>query len=129
MRSAFSSWTHGLRGAWLESSPMRWAFAYFFFLLTGYYVLRPVRDALGSTQNLQWLFTGTFIAMLLLQPLYGALVSRYTRRVFLPVVYTVFIACLLFFYWAFQQPLAWRSGAFFIWVTVFNLIEIGRAHV
>lgn len=103
---------------------MRWAFAYFFFLLTGYYVLRPVRDALGSTQNLQLLFTGTFISMLLLQPLYGALVSRYPRRVFLPVVYAVFIVCLLFFYWAFQQPLPWRSGAFFIWVAVFNLFAV-----
>lgn len=103
---------------------MRWAFAYFFFLLTGYYVLRPVRDALGSTQNLQLLFTGTFISMLLLQPLYGALVSRYPRRVFLPVVYVVFIACLLFFYWAFHQPFAWRSGAFFIWVAVFNLFAV-----
>lgn len=103
---------------------MRWAFAYFFFLLTGYYVLRPVRDALGSTQNLQLLFTGTFISMLLLQPFYGALVSRYPRRVFLPVVYLIFIACLLFFYWAFQQPFAWRSGAFFIWVAVFNLFAV-----
>jgi len=124
MNDALAKWTNGLRGAWSESSPMRWAFAYFFFLLTGYYVLRPVRDALGSTQNLQLLFTGTFISMLLLQPLYGALVSRYPRRVFLPVVYAVFIACLLFFYWAFHQPFAWRSGAFFIWVAVFNLFAV-----
>jgi len=124
MQDTFINRALGLRSAWVESRPMRWAFAYFFFLLTGYYVLRPVRDALGSTQNLQWLFTGTFIAMLLLQPLYGALVSRYPRRVFLPLVYGVFIACLLFFYWAFQQPFAWRNGAFFIWVAVFNLFAV-----
>jgi AAA family ATP:ADP antiporter len=124
MNDALARWASGLRSAWSESSPMRWAFAYFFCLLTGYYVLRPVRDALGSTQNLQLLFTGTFISMLLLQPVYGALVSRYPRRVFLPVVYAVFIACLLFFYWAFHQPFAWRSGAFFIWVAVFNLFAV-----
>jgi AAA family ATP:ADP antiporter len=124
MNDALAKWTGGLRSAWSESSPMRWAFAYFFCLLTGYYVLRPVRDALGSTQNLPLLFTGTFISMLLLQPVYGVLVSRYPRRVFLPMVYAVFIACLLFFYWAFHQPLAWRSGAFYIWVAVFNLFAV-----
>ena len=93
----------GFRGwlAELESPAFLWSFLYFFLLLTAYYVLRPVRDALGSTQNLQWLFSGTFVVMLLLQPIYGALVSRFPRRVFLPVVYAVFIACLGFFYWAF----------------------------
>lgn len=124
MSNALSSWTRGLYAAWGESRPLRWAFAYFFFLLTGYYVLRPVRDALGSTQNLQLLFTGTFVSMLLLQPLYGALVSRYPRRVFLPLVYLVFIACLLFFYWAFHRDFAWRSGVFFVWVAVFNLFAV-----
>ena len=96
---------------------LRWAFLYFFFLLTGYYVLRPVRDAMGAVADveavfspatiawfaargiaigdftLQALFTGTFIGMLVLQPVYGWLVSRFPRRVFLPVVYLAFIAC------------------------------------
>src|SRR5687768_8781831 len=100
-----------LRGALREFPPLIWSFLYFFFLLTGYYVLRPVRDAMGASGDVeavfpstlvQWaadrgwalgdltiqlLFTGTFIAMLLLQPAYGALVSRYPRRVFLPVLY------------------------------------------
>lgn len=87
----------GLRGALRDFPPLLWAALYFFFLLTGYYILRPVRDAMGSTQNLQLLFTGTFICMLLLQPVYGAIVSRYARRVFLPVVYLFFITCLVGF--------------------------------
>ena len=116
----------GFRGwlAELESPAYLWSFLYFFLLLTAYYVLRPVRDALGSTQNLQWLFSGTFVVMLLLQPIYGALVSRFPRRVFLPVVYAVFIACLGFFYWAFHYDFGWRSAAFFIWVAVFNLFAV-----
>jgi AAA family ATP:ADP antiporter len=116
----------GFRGwlAELESPAFLWSFLYFFLLLTAYYVLRPVRDALGSTQNLQWLFSGTFVVMLLLQPIYGALVSRFPRRVFLPVVYAVFIACLGFFYWAFHYDFGWRSAAFFIWVAVFNLFAV-----
>ena len=116
----------GFRGwlAELDSPAFLWSFLYFFLLLTAYYVLRPVRDALGSTQNLQWLFSGTFVVMLLLQPIYGALVSRFPRRVFLPVVYAVFIACLGFFYWAFHYDFGWRSAAFFIWVAVFNLFAV-----
>jgi AAA family ATP:ADP antiporter len=73
---------------------------------------------------LQVLFTGTFLAMLLLQPAYGALVSRFPRRVFLPVVYLVFIACLLGFWWAFDTGAAGRGAVFFIWTAVFNLFAV-----
>jgi ATP:ADP antiporter, AAA family len=114
----------GLREALREFPPLLWAALYFYCLLTGYYILRPVRDALGSTQNLQLLFTGTFIAMLLLQPVYGALVSRFPRRVFLPVVYLFFLACLVGFWWLLGQDYAWRSAVFFIWVAVFNLFAV-----
>lgn len=114
----------GLRDALRDFPPLLWAALYFFCLLTGYYILRPVRDALGSTQNLQWLFTGTFICMLLLQPVYGAIVSRYARRVFLPVVYLFFIACLICFWWVFNRDYAWKNAVFFIWVAVFNLFAV-----
>jgi AAA family ATP:ADP antiporter len=114
----------GLREALRDFPPLLWAALYFFCLLTGYYILRPVRDALGSTQNLQLLFTGTFICMLLLQPVYGALVSRFPRRVFLPLVYLFFIACLMAFWWVFNQDYAWKSAVFFIWVAVFNLFAV-----
>lgn len=114
----------GLRDALRDFPPLIWAALYFFCLLTGYYILRPVRDAMGSTQNLQWLFTGTFICMLLLQPVYGAIVSRYARRVFLPVVYLFFIACLIGFWWVFNRDYAWKNAVFFIWVAVFNLFAV-----
>lgn len=114
----------GLRGALRDFPPLIWAALYFFFLLTGYYILRPVRDAMGSTQNLQLLFTGTFICTLLLQPVYGAIVSRYARRVFLPLVYLFLIACLIGFWWIFNREYAWKNTVFFIWVTVFNLFAV-----
>jgi len=136
------------RAALGTSPPLWWAMLYFFCLLCGYYVLRPVRDAMGASSDaaavfpeslialggrwgievgdftLQLLFTGTFIAMVLLQPLYGALVSRFPRRVFLPAVYLVFIACLLGFWWAFDSGIAGRGAVFFIWVAVFNLFAV-----
>ncbi|MGS1078144.1 NTP/NDP exchange transporter [Pseudoxanthomonas beigongshangi] len=132
----------------VDSPALWWSLLYFFCLLSGYYVLRPVRDAMGASGDvaavfparligwagqhgidlkdftLQVLFTGTFVCMVLLQPIYGALVSRFPRRVFLPVVYLAFIACLGFFYWAFNRELPGRGAAFFIWVAVFNLFAV-----
>ena len=79
--------------------------------------------ALGDF-TLQVLFTGTFICMVALQPVYGLLVSRFPRRIFLPVVYLVFIACLLGFYVAFHREMPGRGAAFFIWLAVFNLFAV-----
>ncbi len=130
------------------SPPLLWAFLYFFCLLTGYYVLRPVRDAMGASADaqaifppalieafarhglaageftLQVLFTITFLVMLLLQPAYGLLVSRFPRRVFLPVVYLFFIVTLLLFYLAFDSGMPGRGMTFFVWIAVFNLFAV-----
>src|SRR2546425_5669409 len=76
-----------------ELSALAWAFAYFFLLLCSYYLLRPVRDALAveaGTEKLQWLFTGTFAAMLALVPAFGWLCARLPRARLLPVVYAFF---------------------------------------
>jgi AAA family ATP:ADP antiporter len=109
-----------------EGVALLWSFVYFFALLCGYYTIRPVRDAMGAVHALEWLFTATFVVMLLLQPLYAALVGRFPRRVFLPVVYGFFILCLLGFYvlLAADTGASWRSGAFFVWVAVFNLFAV-----
>ena len=131
-----------------ESPPLLWSFLYFFCLLSGYYVLRPVREAMGASSDvaavfppamieffaarglplkdltLQVLFTMTFLIMLALQPVYGALVSRYPRRIFLPVVYGFFIVTLLLFYAAFNSGMPGRGMAFFLWLTVFNLFAV-----
>jgi AAA family ATP:ADP antiporter len=107
-----------------EGAALAWSFVYFFCLLTGYYVLRPVRDAVGADYQLQLLFTATFLCMVALTPIYGALVSRYPRRVFLPVVYGFFVACLLLFHLAFRFDVPFRAPVFFVWVAVFNLFAV-----
>ena len=114
---------------WIEAQPGEWAafawsFLYFFALLTGYYVMRPVRDAMAAVGDLRWLFTATFVCMLLLTPVYGGLVARFPRRVFLPVVYGFFILCLVGFYFAFDSDAPWRGPVFFVWVAVFNLFAV-----
>jgi len=107
------------------------SFVYFFCVLAAYYMIRPVRDqlgaAVGSTQ-LPWFYAATFLATLLLTPVFAWLVARYPRRVVVPVVYGFFIACLLAF-----VPLFTTAGLpspralgilFFVWISVFNLFVV-----
>jgi AAA family ATP:ADP antiporter len=112
-----------------EIAALAWSFLYFFSLLCGYYILRPLRDEmgiLGGVKNLPWVFTGTFIAMLAVVPLFGWVSSRYPRRRFLPLVYGFFILNLLLFYFLFviEVSQAHVAQAFFIWVSVFNLFVV-----
>ncbi|MFI4970902.1 MAG: NTP/NDP exchange transporter, partial [Lysobacterales bacterium] len=107
------------------------AFAYFFCVLAAYYVIRPVRDqlsaAVGSTA-LPLFYAATFVATLALTPLFGALVARYRRSVFVPIVYLFFIAGMLAFIPLFQAQDAIGArllgSAFFVWVSVFNLFVV-----
>ncbi len=108
---------------------MLWSFAYFFCLLAGYYILRPLRDEMGvagGVRNLQWLFTATFLVMLAAVPLYGALVARLPRRRFIPVVYHFFVANLAIFWLLlaldYERPIVAR--VFFVWVSVFVLFAV-----
>jgi len=136
------------REALAASPPLLWSFVYFFCLLSGYYVLRPVREAMMAASDmqtifppawiewfaghgielrafvLQFVFTSVFFIMLVLQPVYGWLVSRWPRRVFLPVVYGFFIVSLLGFYAMYQQDVPGRGIAFIIWLTIFNLFAV-----
>jgi AAA family ATP:ADP antiporter len=104
-----------------EQPALAWAFAYFFLLLASYYVLRPVRDAMAvqvGAKALQALFMYTFLAMLALVPVYGWLCAKLPRAKFLPVVYGIFIANLLAFYF-------WPDPkVFFVWLSVFNLFAV-----
>lgn len=105
------------------------SFIYFFSLLCAYYIIRPLRDEmgiLGGINNLPWVFTGTFLVILAMVPLYGWVSSRYPRRQFLPLVYSFFILNLLFFYtlFYFEVSPAHIAQSFFIWVSVFNLFVV-----
>ena len=102
-----------------EMPALLWSFAYFFALLCSYYILRPLREEMGiagGVENLQWLFTGTFLAMLVAVPAFGALVARLPRRRFVPLVYHFFAVNLLVFYLLLELDIAtvWVARAFYI---------------
>ena len=104
------------------------AFSYFFFLLAGYFMLRPIRGTVAAnhSESLHLLYTGTFISMLLLVPVFGWLVSRFRRGRFIPGIYLFFISNLIFFVFAFkgEATLDWVQYAFYIWLSVFNLFVV-----
>jgi AAA family ATP:ADP antiporter len=112
-----------------ETAAMLFGFAYFFCLLCGYYLLRPLRDAMGligGVGNLQWLFTATFVSMLVLVPVFGAIATRWPPQRFIPYVYRFFALNVLIFGALFATGIAEVavSRIFFVWISVFNLFVI-----
>ena len=112
-----------------ERAAAIWSFAYFFTLLAGYYVLRPLRDQMGiagGVRNLPWLFTATFVTLLIAQPIYGWLVAKLPRARFIPIVYHFFVADLAVFWLLLALNVApvIVARVFFVWVSVFNLFAV-----
>jgi ATP:ADP antiporter, AAA family len=100
----------------------------FFFILTALMVIRPAREALGMRRGIEavrWLFVGTAVVTLAVNPLFALLVSRYRRLVFITATYLFFSLSLLGF-WAVlvsaPEAIGEVSGmVFFVWFSVFNL--------
>ena len=110
-----------------------WSFAYFSSVLTSYYMLRPVREAMGvesGVGTIPILFTSTFVVMIFATSIFGFIASRYPRRSFLPWVYVFFAANILIFYLVFNYaeandlPIVWIGRVFFVWLSVFNLFAV-----
>ncbi|MBI1958464.1 MAG: MFS transporter, partial [Candidatus Rokubacteria bacterium] len=102
-----------------------------FSVLSSYYILRPIRDQVGvagGVHNLQWLFTGTLVAMLLLNLPFAYLVKRLPRRRFIAITYHFFAANILVFGALFHAADGaqgvWVGRVFFIWASAFNLFVV-----
>jgi AAA family ATP:ADP antiporter len=114
-----------------EVAALLWSCLFIFAVLCAYYVLRPIRDEMGvqgGVNNLAWLFTGTLVAMLAINPLFSALVKKLPRRKFIAISYRFFMANLLFFALYLElspsEHHVWMGRAFFIWASVFNLFVV-----
>jgi ATP:ADP antiporter, AAA family len=111
-----------------EVAPVLAAAFYFFCVLTALMVLRPARDALGMQRGMdavRWLFIGTAIVTLLVNPVFGLLVSRLRRLFFISATYVFFAVSLLVFYGLLTlapHAVGVTSGqVFYVWFSVFNL--------
>ncbi|MDE3215921.1 MAG: MFS transporter [Gemmatimonadota bacterium] len=118
-----------------ETRAMLMAFAYFFFVLSGYFILRPIRDEVAVTSGvarLPGLWTGTLAAMLVCNPFYSALTVRFPVRKFIPITYHFFVANLLAFYVVMRVVAPaegspadlWTGRVFYVWTSVFNLFVV-----
>ena len=118
-----------------EVSAMLMAFAYFFFVLSAWFVLRPIREQVGAAagvSRLPWLYAGTLTAMFICNPLFSSLVVRYSVRRFIVITYQFFVANLLVFFVLMRVVAstegstgdAWVGRAFYIWTSVFNLFVV-----
>ena len=111
-----------------EVAPVLASALSFFFILTALMVLRPAREALGMQRGIEavrWLFVGTAVVTLAVNPVFGLLVSRTRRLVFINTTYLFFAASLLVFYALLAMAptaIGETSGmVFFVWFSVFNL--------
>jgi AAA family ATP:ADP antiporter len=112
-----------------EVEPLALGLTMFFLLFAGYFMLRPVRETMGiagGVQNLQWLFTGTFVATLVAMPLFGWLAARAARRQVLTWTLGFFATNLALFALglALRPDDAWLARGFYIWLSVFNLLAV-----
>jgi len=113
-----------------EVAPLLVAAFYFFCVLTAIGVMRPARDAIGmrsGLDNIRWLFIGTAVVTLAVNPMFGWLVSRFRRLVFIAATYLFFAASLVGFYVLIEMvpgAVGEVSGrVFYIWYSVFNLFS------
>ena len=114
-----------------EVAVVAWCWLDIFCILGSYYIMRPIRDqagVAGGVQNLQWLFTGTLVVMLLLNIPFAYLVRRLPRHRFIAITYHFFAGNILLFAALFHAAdgaqAVWVGRAFFIWVSAFNLFVI-----
>jgi AAA family ATP:ADP antiporter len=112
-----------------EVRPLGWSFLYFFCLLCGYYILRPVRDEMaieGGVQHLPWMMTATFVTLLVATPLFGYVSARIPRDRLLLAVYAFFASHLVGFFVLMSSHVTphWVARVFFVWLSVFNLFVV-----
>ncbi|VVP81750.1 hypothetical protein PS918_02365 [Pseudomonas fluorescens] len=112
-----------------ERSALWLGFAFHFCVLASYYLVRPLRDALGlegGAGQLQWLFTATFVVMLLMVPLFGALASRLPATRFVPLIYRVIAVSMLVFGLLIANHVApvTVGRVFFVWISIYNLFIV-----
>jgi AAA family ATP:ADP antiporter len=118
-----------VRGA--ERVQLALAFGYFFCVLGAYYVLRPLRDAMGiagGTDELPWLFLGTLVLTLVISPLFASLVARMPRARFVTWSYRGLMACLVAFFlllsFTDEHRQLWIGRFFYWWVSVFSVFAV-----
>jgi len=105
------------------------SFLFVFVLMSAYFILRPVRDALSSDwsdEQLSWLWTSTFFFSVIAVSIYGLVISRIRLALIVPVVYAFFASTFVAFY-VLGSTLGENdlvNRAFYVWLSVFSLYHL-----
>ncbi len=106
--------------------------AYFFLILFGYFLLRPLREAMGverSMDDLRWLYGLTCTMSLVVAVAFGGVVAHTDRARFILIGHLVIVACLLVFIavrgLVGEDAKVWSGYAFYVWLSVINLFLTG----
>ncbi len=100
-----------------------------FLLLTAYYIIKPLREALIlSTEGAEvksYAAAGQAMLLLGLVPAYGLLADRLPRRGLLNAVTAFFVLCLVAFYGLTKANVP-VGVIFFLWVGIFSLMIVAQ---
>ena len=112
-----------------EVKAVIFSFLFVVVLMSAYYILRPVRDAMASDwtdSEVSWLWTLNFFISTSIVALYGVLVSKFRFRLLVPAIYGIFAISFIIFYslgFAFEDRTV-IDKSFYVWVSVFSLFHI-----
>ncbi len=100
-----------------------------FFLLTAYYIIKPVREALilsewGAEAKI-YTSAGQALLLLLVVPLYSRLAGAVNRRRLITLVLLFFMGCLVAFYFLALAHVS-LGIPFYLWVGIFNVMVIAQ---
>ena len=112
-----------------EIKAVIFSFLFVVVLMSAYYILRPVRDAMASDwtdAEVSWLWTINFFISTAIVALYGLMVSKFRFRLLVPVVYGIFAGSFVIFYFlaSISDDRTIIDKAFYVWVSVFSLFHI-----
>ena len=112
-----------------EIKAVIFSFLFVVVLMSAYYILRPVRDAMASDwtdAEVSWLWTLNFFISTAIVALYGSMVSKFRFRLLVPTLYGIFAISFIIFY-ALGSVFEDRTlidKSFYVWVSVFSLFHI-----
>ena len=112
-----------------EIKAVIFSFLFVVVLMSAYYILRPVRDAMASDwtdAEVSWLWTINFFISTAIVALYGLMVSKFRFRLLVPVMYGIFAGSFVIFYFlaSISDDRTIIDKAFYVWVSVFSLFHI-----
>ena len=112
-----------------EIKAVIFSFLFVVVLMSAYYILRPVRDAMASDwtdAEVSWLWTMNFFISTGIVALYGVAVSKFRFRLLIPSMYVIFAGSFVMFYFlgSISEDRTLIDKAFYVWVSIFSLFHI-----